>query len=122
MPFGGHQQALDSPLRFAPWFHLLPRPIYRWILRRLTGDKCLIEDMMNVYDCRITIRGLRRLIQETGLAIERECLWLINPAYDIRFGLPQIKLPVPSTFPILPEFATSVMMLCMARDIPCFAH
>ncbi|MCX6600565.1 MAG: class I SAM-dependent methyltransferase [bacterium] len=117
MPFGGHQQVLDSPFRFVPWLHLLPRRSYRkFLLNVLKQQPALVEDLMSTYDCQITMRQLHRLIRGTGFSIEHERLYFINPAYRIRFGLPEIRWPFSSRFPLVPEVAaTSVAMLLSAR-------
>jgi hypothetical protein len=63
------------------------------------------------------MRALNRLIRNTGFIIEHEHLSLINPAYRIRFGLPTIRWPFTSRFPLLPEFAaTSVSMLLAPKS------
>jgi 2-polyprenyl-3-methyl-5-hydroxy-6-metoxy-1,4-benzoquinol methylase len=118
MPFGGHQQAMNSRFRYVPWLHLLPRKTYKnFLLHTLKQDPALVEDMVEgTYDRGITMRGLNRLIEKTGFTIDREHLYFINPAYRIRFGFPEIKWPFNSRFPVLPEFAaTSVAMLLSAK-------
>jgi len=121
MPFGGHQQAMNSPFRFVPWLHVMPRgPYKRFLLNTLKQKPELVEDMVEgTYDRGITMRSLNRLIRATGFSVEHEHLYFINPAYRIRFGLPTIRWPFSSRFPLLPEFAaTSVSMLLKASQNP----
>lgn len=119
MPFGGHQQVLRSWMRGVPWLHVLPRSAYKHLLlTTLKQSPQLVDDLVeHTYDCGVTMRALNRLVRDTGFTIEREHLYLINPAYRIRFGLPTIRWPFGSRFPLLPEFAaTSVSMLLSPKS------
>ena len=52
MPFGGHQQICHSRLSRLPYIHLLPRPLYRSLLR---WKKEPVADLLEIRDTRISI-------------------------------------------------------------------
>jgi cyclopropane fatty-acyl-phospholipid synthase-like methyltransferase len=86
MPFGGHQQSCDSFLRYIPYVHLLP--FYDRLLRLETKREALIE----VKQTSLSIRKFKKLVKE--FTIEKETYYIINPGYEIKFGLKPLKSPV----------------------------
>src|SRR5687767_677944 len=52
MPFGGHQQMAHSRLSKLPYIHLLPRSLYRWILRKKNEP---VEALMEIRDTGLSI-------------------------------------------------------------------
>ncbi|NJC25154.1 class I SAM-dependent methyltransferase [Neolewinella antarctica] len=93
MPFGGHQQVLDNKyLSKLPWFHLLPRSVYKKILQ-LGGEKPgRIDDILEIQETGISIGEFSALIERTGFRFEQKDLWFINPNYQAKFGLRPRKL------------------------------
>jgi hypothetical protein len=110
MPFGGHQQTLKGPLRMVPFLHYLPRGLYARLLRRVEPDRPgLVQDLLATYDARISLARFRRLVKRHGMVIERSRLYLLNPAYQLKFGWPALPLPLPRALEFLGEvFATSM--------------
>ena len=94
MPFGGHQQVCSHKvLSKLPWFHLLPRPVYRQLLRAAGESPQQIGDLMDIKDTGISIARFSKLVNRTGFRFERKDLWLFNPNYQVKFGLTPTKLP-----------------------------
>jgi hypothetical protein len=95
MPFGGHQQICRSKIiSHMPFLHLLPNPLYRWVIAK-TGresQKC-IDELMDIKRCRTTIEIFESLACETGYVIGNRKLWFINPHYEAKFHLPPCPLP-----------------------------
>lgn len=88
MPFGGHQQICHSRwLSILPYIHLLPNMLYKMLLS-LGGEKegC-IKELISIKSTKITIEHFETLIAHTSLNIIDRRLYLINPHYEIKFGL-----------------------------------
>lgn len=83
MPFGGHQQMCHSKISRLPWIHLLPRPLYKWILEK---KKEPVNDMMEIRDTRISIERFEKICRESGYEIENKRHYLLNPIYEWKFG------------------------------------
>jgi SAM-dependent methyltransferase len=87
MPFGGHQQIAVSKLGKTPWLHLLPRFMYRGILKMLGESQPTIDELMDVYTTGISLERFERIVGKTGYRISNKLLYLINPIYKYKFKL-----------------------------------
>ena len=88
MPFGGHQQICHSRwISKLPYIHLLPNVLYKMLLS-LGGetDEC-INELIDIKSTKTTIEHFEKLISRTSLDIIERRLYLINPHYEIKFGL-----------------------------------
>jgi SAM-dependent methyltransferase len=83
MPFGGHQQMAHSRISRLPYIHLLPRRIYRWLLRK---KKEPVEDLMEIRDTGISIERFERICKKEGYRILHLRHYLLNPIYEWKFG------------------------------------
>lgn len=83
MPFGGHQQMAHSRLSRMPYIHLLPRRMYRWLLRRKNEP---VDDLMEIRDTRISIERFERICREQGYQVLHFRHYLLNPIYEWKFG------------------------------------
>lgn len=84
MPFGGHQQICKNKwLSKLPWYHLLPRPLYRYILQRKKEN---VEEMMEIRDTQISIERFEKIARQTGYRIDAVTHYLVNPIYEYKFG------------------------------------
>lgn len=93
-PFGGHQQMCDSRvLSKLPWIHLLPRRIYRWLLSIAGETPARIEGLLEIKDTGINIGRFEKIVKREGFSVLRKSLWLINPNFEIKFGLRPRRLP-----------------------------
>lgn len=109
MPFGGHQQVCHSRiLSKVPYFHLLPTSLYRSVLQAFGESQPVIDELLYIKSTGISIETLRKIIADNDYAIDREQLWLINPNYEVKFGLQKRKqLGVISALPFVRNFLTS---------------
>ncbi len=109
MPFGGHQQICSSKvLSVWPWCHLLPRFLYRGLLRLFREPEAKIADLLEIKETGISLEQFGRLVQGTGFRILRRRLYLINPIYRYKFGLkPRKQFRLIAGLPYLRHFVTT---------------
>lgn len=93
MPFGGHQQACKHKVvRVLPWIHLLPKPLYRGLLRIFKESDADIAELMDIRRSKMTAERFEKLSRMEGFKVLDRTLWLINPHYKAKFGLRPVKL------------------------------
>ncbi len=87
-PFGGHQQICRNKFTGRlPWIHLLPVPAYRWILRASGESEATVENLMEVKATGISLERFERIVKKLGYRIGAKKFFLINPNYEVKFGL-----------------------------------
>jgi len=87
MPHGGHQQVCRSPLLSKlPWFHLLPAPLYRAVLRAFGEPEAVVRELLEIQSTGISTGRFERLVRKSGYAIPLRTLFLVNPIYRYKFG------------------------------------
>jgi SAM-dependent methyltransferase len=108
-PFGGHQQMCDSRiLSKLPWIHLLPRKIYRSLLRLFGENPAKIEGLLEISDTGINLGRFEKTIKREGFFTLKKSLWFINPNFEIKFGLHPRRLPdFLTTIPCIRNFITT---------------
>ena len=108
-PFGGHQQMCESRfLSKIPYFHLLPVPVYRFILKSFGEKEAKITGLLEIKKTRISIEKFERLLKETGFAIHNRTFYSINPHYEAKFNLkPRKQCKLISSIPYLRNFLTT---------------
>lgn len=109
MPFGGHQQICKSKLLSSlPYYHLLPKFLYKFILRVFGEEKSIIEGLMEIRETGISLERFERIIARTGYSIEKRNLYLINPIYELKFGLkPRLQFYWLAHIPFIRNFFTT---------------
>lgn len=108
-PFGGHQQVCDSRiLSKMPWIHLLPRGLYRLLLRSAGESPGRIEGLLEIKDTGINLGRFERIIKKEGFSVLKKSLWLINPNFEVKFGLrPRMLPPFVGRIPLLRNFVAT---------------
>ena len=108
-PFGGHQQVCDSRiLSKMPWIHLLPRGLYRGLLRAAGESDAKIEGLLEIRETGINLGRFERIIKKEGFSVLKKSLWLINPNFEVKFGLRPRRLPsLAGRIPGLRNFVTT---------------
>ena len=106
MPFGGHQQMCKSKfLGKLPYYHLLPRNVYKWVLKKF-GEPT--EDLLEIKDTGISIERFERIVKQTNYVVIHKIHYLINPIYKYKFGWKARKqLPVLKSIPYLRDYFTT---------------
>lgn len=109
MPFGGHQQVCRTKwVSVLPWYHILPRPLYKGILKMAGEHEIVIKELMEIKDTQITIEQFERIVRDSGLKVLHKEHYLINPIYKYKFGLkPRRQTPLISWIPFFRNFVTT---------------
>ena len=83
MPFGGHQQMCHSKLAKMPYIHLLPKGIYRWMLKK---KKEPVGALMEIRDTGISIERFEKICKKEGYKLLHKRHYFLNPIYKWKFG------------------------------------
>jgi SAM-dependent methyltransferase len=109
MPHGGHQQVCKSRfLSVLPYFHLLPNPLYKGMLK-LSGEyDPVIRELLETKATGISIERFERIVKASGYSIPAKKFFLINPIYQYKFGVkPRKQLGIISAIPYVRDFLTT---------------
>jgi 2-polyprenyl-3-methyl-5-hydroxy-6-metoxy-1,4-benzoquinol methylase len=105
MPYGGHQQVLHGWLGKTPYWHLLPMPIFKWLLK---VNKHGTEELVEIKETGISIERFESILKKTGFKIVQEKQWLINPVYEYKFGWkPKTQFGIINAIPFVRNFFTT---------------
>jgi len=106
MPFGGHQQICKNKwLSKLPYFHLLPRGLYKWLLTRFNEP---VADLLEVRDTGISIEDFEKMVHQTRYKVLHKKLYIINPIYKYKFGWKaKEQFPVLRDIPYIRNFFTT---------------
>lgn len=117
MPYGGHQQVCKSKfLSKLPYFHLLPKGIYKGILKLFKESSMTIDDLLEVKSTGISIKEFEKAITTNKLSIIGKRHYLFNPIYKYKFNLnPKEQVSVVSKIPLLRDFVTSACYYLVKR-------
>lgn len=115
MPFGGHQQMNPNKwLSKLPYYHLLPRPVYRWLLKKYDGP---VDGLLEIRDTRISIERFERIAKRTGYTILNKTHYLINPIYEYKFGWkPRKQLAFIKAIPYFRNYLTTCVYYLLTVD------
>ncbi|MDR1332016.1 MAG: class I SAM-dependent methyltransferase [Tannerella sp.] len=108
MPFGGHQQII--PNRFLsrlPFFHILPKTLYKWILTGGGVSEDCIASLLEIKQTGISVHRFNRIVRMHQYRVLKKTDWFINPNYEVKFGLKPRKLYVLNRVPFLRDFFTT---------------
>ena len=106
MPWGGHQQILKSKiLSKIPYYHMLPMPLYKGILKIANEN---VAEMEEIKQTGISIERFEKISEKTGYKVLNKKHFLINPIYEYKFGWkPREQLFVIRGIPWVRNFVTS---------------
>ena len=105
MPFGGHQQVLRNKiLSKLPFYHILPNPVFRWLLKLGKTDEESIKGMLGNKQTGISIGKFRKIVKQNGYEFIKTTDWFINPNYEIKFNLKPRKLYILNKIPYFRDF------------------
>lgn len=103
MPWGGHQQMCDNKIvSLMPYIHLLPKFLYKGILKLFAENKKKIEHLLEIKETHITIERFEKIVKNLNIKIIKRKFYLINPNYEIKFGFkPREQFKIISVIPYL---------------------
>ena len=106
MPLGGHQQMCQNKwLSKLPYYHLLPAPIYKWILKKNNEDW---RSLLEIKETGISIERFEKIVGQTGYRVLDNRHYLLNPIYEYKFGWkPRIQSGIIKVIPWVRNFLTS---------------
>ncbi len=108
MPFGGHQQIATNKIAMLPFYHILPKPLYKRMLKLFGESDGVVAELMEIYDTRISIERFEKIIRNSGLQVLKKQHFLINPIYKYKFGLKPVKQSrIISAIPFARNFLTT---------------
>lgn len=109
MPHGGHQQVCSHKLlTVLPWFHLLPVPLYKGLLKAFGETEPVIKELLEIKDTGISIERFERIVKKNGYSISLQTHYLINPIYKYKFGWKPIKQSaIVKSIPFVRNFVTT---------------
>jgi len=109
MPFGGHQQVCrNKTASVLPYYHLLPKPLYKGILKLFGEHEVVIQELLEIKDTGISIERFEKIVEDSGLKIVGKQHFLVNPIYKYKFGLkPRKQSGVISAIPWVRDFLTT---------------
>jgi hypothetical protein len=109
MPFGGHQQMCRSKLLSrTPYFHLLPTKAYEKVLRAFGEPDGKVKGLLRHKETGISVARFERTAVEAGYRVAQRRFYLLNPVYQLRFGVPVTKQLAPlSAIPHLRDFVST---------------
>lgn len=120
MPFGGHQQIAHSRIvSHFPFLHLLPRTLYKWVLKLCGEQERTVTELLNIKNTGCTIEMFNRIARQTNYQIIDRRLYLINPHYKIKFGLSPRRLNgIIAAIPYIRNFfCTSCFYMLKKREL-----
>lgn len=109
MPFGGHQQIAQKKWTSKlPYYHLLPLPVYRWLLKTAGESEHNVTALLEVKETGISIERFERICRQSGYSIVNRQWFLINPIYQFKFGLkPRKQFGLLGAIPFFRNFVTT---------------
>lgn len=111
MPFGGHQQICRKKLTsVAPWYHLLPMPLFKGVLKLFGESQGVIDSLVEIKETGISTARFLSICKKHNYSIDKKTRWFINPNYEIKFKLKKRKLtPVIGSIPFIRDFFTTCL-------------
>jgi len=108
MPFGGHQQICHGKfLSHLPFFHILPAPIYKGILK-LGKEEAALPELLEIKKTKCPIELFQKLIKKQGIQIMDQRYYFINPHYEVKFKMkPRLLNPLIGCIPGVRNFFTT---------------
>ena len=117
MPFGGHQQIVKSKvLSKLPWIHLLPRFLYKSILKSFGEPESTVKELMELDDTGISIERFDKIASKY-FSIEDMTMFFINPIYQYKFKL-KVKKVIAGLkdIPFIRNFYTTAVYFTLKND------
>lgn len=108
-PFGGHQQICRSKiLSKLPYFHLLPVPLYKRVLKLFGENERSIKSLLEIKETGISIERFESVAKKNNFETLAKTLFFINPNYEVKFKIkPREQVKLVASIPWLRNFFTT---------------
>lgn len=118
MPFGGHQQVCRNKiLSLLPYYHLLPKKIYKGILEMAGEKESTVRELLEIKDTGISIERFERIVNQNTMPILKKRAYLFNPVYEKKFGIPpREQSSIVSKLPVLRNYLTTGMYYLIGKS------
>ena len=117
MPYGGHQQLASKKILTMPYYHILPRWMYKGILKLFNEIPQRIENLVEIKDTAISIERFERIVKKENYKIEQRQFFLINPIYKYKFNLaPRKQFKLIGAIPFIRNFLTTCVYYVVKKD------
>ena len=117
MPFGGHQQLCKNALSKVPYFHLLPKPLYKSILKLFKEPEHVINDLLEIKDTGISIERFEKIVKQTNYKMVGKINYLFNPIYEYKFNIkPRKQNNLISKIPYLRDYVTTCVYYMIQKQ------
>ena len=94
MPYGGHQQCAESSLLAKlPYYHLLPKSIYKFILKSFGESEKTIDGLLEIKETGISTKRFEKICVRNNYKIVKQIKYFIAPIYEYKFGYKTKLLP-----------------------------
>jgi 2-polyprenyl-3-methyl-5-hydroxy-6-metoxy-1,4-benzoquinol methylase len=116
-PFGGHQQICQSKLlSVTPYFHLLPKFLYKMVLKAFGENDKTVTDLLEIKDTGISIERFQKILRKENWKVDLKTYFFINPNYEIKFKLkPRESYSVISSIPVLRNFMVTACYFLISK-------
>lgn len=109
-PFGGHQQICSNKLlAHMPWLHLFPNTLYKKVLHWGKEKPGTIKGLLEIKATGISLHRFEKILSKEQYQVLCHTHYLINPNYEIKFGLRPRIVPKLLQIPYLQDFYTTAM-------------
>ncbi|MBK8951463.1 MAG: class I SAM-dependent methyltransferase [Chitinophagaceae bacterium] len=114
MPFGGHQQICKSKVSRLPYIHLLPKSMYRRILKNRKEN---VEELLEIRETGISIERFEKICTSEGYKFLNRRHYLLNPIYEWKFGWkPRKQIGIIKCIPFFRNFLTTCVYYLIQQD------
>lgn len=116
MPFGGHQQICKNKmLSLLPYYHLLPAFAYKALLQLFGEHEATVKELLEIKETGISIERFERIAKSQGYKVVAKTHFLINPIYELKFGLkPRKQFGLIKQIPFIRNFFTTCVYYSIA--------
>ncbi len=114
-PFGGHQQNFKYG-KAMPYIHILPNPLYRFILKTFGANDRFIDLLFETKSTGISIHRLFKYLKKLPLDYVFKKCYLVRPDFEIRFKIKKRSCVVLNNIPILRELFTTGCLLTLQKQ------
>ena len=117
MPFGGHQQLCRSRLSKVPYFHLLPNPLYKMVLKLFNEPQHVIHDLLEIKETGISLERFEKTVKQADYRIVSKINYLFNPIYENKFNIkPRKQNYLISKIPYLRDYVTTCAYYIITKN------